>query len=272
MRAETHARVTGCDGQPPSDDEGPTPSQRRRARRIRGKLALAVFFLLAVLTADPASAGAATLTTDKPDYAPGEVVHISGSWFEPNTTYALPVKRPDGSVVVIDSITHTERPGWDVVTSDAAGNLAYDYQLNGIEGLYEARAYPTGWAGDWSQTPTASVTFTDGIIPASVSLVTWRTQPSGAWINGTLQANNSDYSEGETVPFRLELGTLSAANNPYTANICRDYQLASGVFGYTLLRHEPRRVSGRNDHLVLGGGRLACGHVPGRECHYHRRQ
>ena len=95
MRAETHARVTGCDGQPPSDDEGPTPSQRRRARRIRGKLALAVFFLLAVLTADPATAGAASLTTGKADYAPGEIVDIYGSWFDPNVQYAVPVKRPD---------------------------------------------------------------------------------------------------------------------------------------------------------------------------------
>src|SRR6185503_7712574 len=42
--------------------------------------------------------------------------------------------------------------------------------------------------------------------------------------------------EGETVPFRIELGTLQLTGNPYTVSICRDYQLANGVFGYTTLQ------------------------------------
>ena len=61
-------------------------------------------------------------------------------------------------------------------------------------------------------------------------------EPQRRLDSGDPNANNSDYAEGETVPFRLELGTLATSGNPYTAPVCRDYQLASGVFGYTILQ------------------------------------
>ncbi len=73
-----------------------------------------------------------TLETDKPDYAPGEVVHITGDGFEPNQTYAVPVKRPNGSIVKWNGTSF--EPGWDTATADGSGNLSYDYQLNGVEG------------------------------------------------------------------------------------------------------------------------------------------
>lgn len=42
-------------------------------------------------------------------------------------------------------------------------------------------------------------------LPSSVKLEQWETQPDGGWITGALQQNNSDYMEGEAVPFRLEI-------------------------------------------------------------------
>src|SRR5439155_1323522 len=109
--------------------------------------------LLAFLFASTAFAEGATLRTDKPDYAPGEVVHISGTGFAPGETYAMPVKRPDGSIVLVDPVTHIPTPGWGSATADASGNLSYYYQLDGIIGSYDARAYPAGWSGDWNQAP-----------------------------------------------------------------------------------------------------------------------
>jgi hypothetical protein len=219
------------------DPASETRTTRRKGRRGRARAFLVTSFLLLAASLAVPSIAAATpwLTTDKADYRPEETVHITGGWFDPNTAYAIPVMRPDGSIVQLDPITHTPIPGWAVVRSDGAGNLTYDYLLDGIEGLYTARAYPADWAGDWSEEPITSVTFTDAAIPNSSSMVTWKTQPPG-WIQGTLQANNSDYAEGETVPFRLDLGTLQTSGNPYTAKICRDYQLATGVFGYTTLQ------------------------------------
>ena len=230
---------------PLSTPSSPTPAGRRLRVWIAALVALLTIGCLTVFA--QAQGGAdATLTTDKADYHPGEVVHVSGTGFEPNTRYAMPVQRPNGSIVVIDPTTHTATPGWEYATADANGDLNYNYQLNGVEGTYEVRAYPENWSdpnnsdqwtGDWNNVaPLASATFTDAAIPNSSSMVTWRTQPSGAWINGTLNANNSDYKEGETIPFRIELGTLNTSGNPYTAKICRDYQQPDGTSGYTTLQ------------------------------------
>jgi hypothetical protein len=87
--------------------------------------------LTQALAAGPANAaGAPTLTTDKLDYAPEETVQVSGSGFDANQEYAIPVKRPDGSIVHGDGSFSS---GWDLTTSDAGGNLSYSYQLDGIQ-------------------------------------------------------------------------------------------------------------------------------------------
>ena len=79
-----------------------------------------------------------TLTTDQTDYAPEQTVNVSGTGFDPSADYAIPVMRPDGTMVHGDG---TFTPGWDLATSDGTGNLAYSYQLDGVQGIYEVRAY-----------------------------------------------------------------------------------------------------------------------------------
>jgi hypothetical protein len=230
---------------PLSTPSSPTPAGRRLRVWIAALVALLTIGCLTVFAQAQGGAGP-TLTTDKADYHPEQVVHVSGTGFEPNTRYAMPVQRPKGSIVVVDPTTHTATPGWEYATADANGDLNYNYQLDGVEGTYEVRAYPESWSdpnspdqwtSDWNNgAPLASTTFTDAAIPNSASMVTWKTQPSGDWINGTLNANNSDYKEGETIPFRIELGTLDPSGNPYTAKICRDYQQPDGTSGYTTLQ------------------------------------
>jgi len=69
------------------------------------------------------------------------------------------------------------------------------------------------------------VTFSSSTaLPSSVKLEQWETKPSGNWITGSLGSSNSDYKEGEIVPFRLDMGKLSTSSNPYKFSICRDYQ------------------------------------------------
>src|SRR5204863_4145447 len=118
--------------------------------------------ILGVLAVPAAASAAPTLTTDKADYAPSQVVHVTGTGFEPGVSYALPIKRPDGSIVLIDPITHTPLspfPEWGFATADADGNFTYDYQLDGVLGEYELRAYPDSWSGNWDETPVAAMTF-----------------------------------------------------------------------------------------------------------------
>jgi len=59
-------------------------------------------------------------------------------------------------------------------------------------------------------------------LPSSVKLEQWKTKPAGNWITGALQNNNSDYIEGETVPFRLEIPSKINAGS-YRFSVCRNY-------------------------------------------------
>lgn len=62
----------------------------------------------------------------------------------------------------------------------------------------------------------------EGELPSSVKFEQWETQPQGAWITGALQANNSDYYEGEVVPFRLVIPERIEPGT-YVFSICRNY-------------------------------------------------
>src|SRR3990172_3153349 len=192
----------------------------RRGYQWKAVFPLALALLIAVgsaLSDSQAVAQTPTLTTDEADYAPGEVVLITGEGFAPTTAYAIPVMRPDGSIVVIDPDTHDITPGWDAVLADANGGFTYNYQLDGIEGLYEARAYPANWAGDWSETPLASVTFTDAPPDANLDQCANGgvgdppvpcTQANGAWQNGSLNEQKAHYLEGDSLPYRAVLSNL----------------------------------------------------------------
>ena len=99
------------------------------------------------------------ITTDKDDYLSNEIVTITGGGFAPDTDYAVPVIRPDGTIVKGDG---TLTPGWDTRRSNATGAFTYLYQLDGIPGTYEARVYASPWDGNRSATPLARTTFSDG--------------------------------------------------------------------------------------------------------------
>src|SRR2546426_10887625 len=70
----------------------------------------------------------------------------------------------------------------------------------------------------------AQATFTDAALPSNVKLQQWETLPTGNWTTGSLGSSNSDYAEGEVVPFRLDEGGLATSGNPYTFSVCRDFQ------------------------------------------------
>ena len=104
--------------------------------------------------------GNETVSTDKADYAPGEVVLITGTGYAAACDVVVQVTRPDGSIVLGDG---SFAPGSDTVTTGSDGSLAYNYQLNGIEGLYLVDVL-----GE-ADVVLASVTFTDAL-PLNVVL------------------------------------------------------------------------------------------------------
>ena len=146
---------------------------------------------------------APTLTTDKDDYFASEIVTVTGGGFAANTLYDIPIIRPNGTIVKGDG---SYLPGWDTVQSDESGAFTYLYQLDGIDGTYEVRVYPSPWSGDLGEAPVATVTFTD----ANISFSQCRNDPdndneieSCQWTTGAVQSNNSCYREGDSVPQRL---------------------------------------------------------------------
>ncbi len=99
--------------------------------------------------------GAETVVTDQADYAPEETVHITGGSYAASCEVTVRVTRPDGSIVVGNG---SFAPGSDVVTTSPAGDLTYDYILNGIAGTYLIEV--VGAAGQ----VLATTSFTDGTI------------------------------------------------------------------------------------------------------------
>ncbi|MDD5415869.1 MAG: hypothetical protein PHE48_02575 [Candidatus Daviesbacteria bacterium] len=210
----------------PSDAPTPSPSPTiTPVPNIQGHLAATIVESSALnslnLDLNPANTNtSASLTTDKPDYAPTEMVIISGTDFLPNTTYTLRIASSDPPPVDFQA---------EVTTNDK-GTFIYSYQLDGNyrpNYLVEAK--------DSSGNIVATVTFTDSPAPSNTKLYQWETIPSGNWITGALNSSNSNYLEGETVPFELDLGKISTSGNPYTFSICRDYQSGSH-FGYISLQ------------------------------------
>ena len=60
-----------------------------KRRNISKDILLSVLFCALIAALTCSSVYAATVTTDKPDYAPGEIVIITGSGWEPGETVTL---------------------------------------------------------------------------------------------------------------------------------------------------------------------------------------
>ena len=183
---------------------------RIRISAQRLGLTLAVLALLAVgivvlssRMLPRAALAAPTVTTDKLDYFDNETVTISGSGFAASTNYDVPVIRPDGTIVKGDG---SFAAGWDTVLTNGSGAFTYLYKLNGTQGTYEVRVYPSPWGGDRAEAPLASTTFTD----ADIDFTQCRNDSDNndvtdncEWSTGAINQNNSYYIEGNAVPQRL---------------------------------------------------------------------
>ncbi|MFW9981376.1 MAG: SdrD B-like domain-containing protein, partial [Candidatus Thorarchaeota archaeon] len=136
------------------------------------------------------TAAEAVIWTDRSDYLPGEIVPIYGSGFLPDSTIEVNVTRPDSS---IDS---------DTAMSDETGYFVYDYDLDGIYGLYNVSA-------------------TDGVVTAETSffdgaeVLLGYSLPSGKWKESNL-APQKDYVECDWVPYQLLITSDSPAWNDIT--------------------------------------------------------
>ncbi len=190
-----------------------------------------------------------TVTTDKPDYTPGETVIITGKGFAPSTSYDVPVTRPNGSVVVGDG---SFQPGWDSVITDGGGAFTYNYKLNGIGGTYRVDVYPDSFAGDFSQTPIARTTFTDNFGQVDFKQCANENPTLGEcdWIPGIIQANNSKYHEGMSVPQRTLFSAIGATSgNVHMLNFSHQ-ATKGGIHAYDWLTSYDQAVAAAADNGI----------------------
>ena len=143
------------------------------------------------------AASEAVIWTDKADYTPGEIVTISGSGFNPDSTIDVSIVRPDAAVDTGST------------TSNAAGEFVYYYDLDGIEGTYTVTAT--------DGVNTASTTFTDCAI--QVKLWGYTLLPSEGWTHGDVKG----YYECQWVPYRIEFTSSKAESYEMTVIVHHDY-------------------------------------------------
>ncbi|HET9476318.1 MAG TPA: hypothetical protein VFP63_02390, partial [Dehalococcoidia bacterium] len=201
-------------------------------RLMPALLGVLVALLAAVLFYPDSGQAAPILATDKADYYAAETVTVTGTGFAPNTTYDIPIIRPDGSLVKGDG---TLTPGWDSITSDASGDFTYLYKLDGIFGSYEVRAYQSSWSGNLSEGPITTVTFTDADIHFSQCSNDDNNDDvlqACKWVEGGLNQNNSVYTEGQSIPQRL-FHKLTAAG-AYQFEFDYDFS-KSNIYAYDYL-------------------------------------
>ena len=133
-----------------------------------------------------------TLSTDKEEYHPEEVATIFGKFF--NAFQDIVLKIFAGSIEEGTYIEDTR-----TVTTDENGSFSTEFTLGGL-----AHAFYNVIASSLNGDILAEMTFID---PPSVDFKQCAnknpTLGSCDWINGILQANNSQYFEGMSVPQRL---------------------------------------------------------------------
>ncbi len=160
-------------------------------------------------------ATAATVTTDKPDYHPGDVVVITGTGWAPGELVDITIT--EDKCTCVHHWTVIAEP--DGTIYDNSFNITLDHL--GVTFTLTATGPLSG---------TATATFTDG--PPKIDLDQARNGPGTAPVspvdfqNGNLGGSQSHYIEGQSVPYRAVMEDMPT-NVPITVVIGFDIKHSS---------------------------------------------
>ena len=180
---------------------------------------------MATALAGPARAsvvGSASIASDLADYAPGSTVVLAGAGWQDSEAVHVVVNDDAGQTW---SLSSNPDP-----TADGHGAFTYSFQLpNYFVANYGVTA--TGLTSG-----TATTTFTDAVLAnldqcQNISL-SFLADPCGAtpanahpkWDNGNINASNSQYREGDGLPYRTAITGLT--NGTWTITL--DYDFSKG--------------------------------------------
>ena len=160
----------------------------------------------------------ATISTDKADYAPGEIVQISGGGFLPGETVQLQVVHIEKTTTSVTSLAdHQGHDPW-FVGADASGNVSSSWLVQ--EDSLNQTLLLT--ADGLSSGLHAEAIFTDA--PAKITLeqchnfdgalvdCTDAAGPTNYWGSGNAQQNNARLAEGDNQNFRAIMSGIAAGN------------------------------------------------------------
>lgn len=153
-------------------------------------------------TGDPAAADrSVVLQTDKMNYAPGEVIIITGSGWDPGETVTLQLR---GAAAAHENRTVT-------AIADASGNI-FDNQF--MQDAHDRGVMLQLTATGRSSGLTTQAAFGN----PSANLDQWA-NVDNAWVNGNLGASKAHYFEGDSIPYRLRFDSLSTGATLHTVTI-----------------------------------------------------
>ena len=198
------------------------------------------FVIASVSYVMPSIAIGATVWTDKLDYAPSDVVYVSGSGFIPGLAIQIKITRPDG---IVDTCPYDGSGGGGTCgilpVADSFGSFSnYVYDIDGIYGLYVLEAS--------DGTNTAHVEFTDasafaisiiyppdlGSVPSPVRVYgTWNVtnNPPGLLKHYNVQIDWGDGNVDDEVNINRIDNGLSGSNQIYSGTF--DTQPIAGCTG-----------------------------------------
>ena len=182
---------------------------RKMSLRRTISAALPLFLIVASFVTPLAAAQAAdsptgaTIASDKADYAPGELVTLTGTGWAGDTTVNIEVN---------DTLGKSWQHIVDVPVVD--GNITDSFNL------------PDRFVSDYDVTAkglvngNATTTFTDTV---STDYQHWLNDDAN-WSNGAIQQSNSSYKEGEVVPHVYDIKGGLSPSTSYSFRIFFDYK------------------------------------------------
>ncbi len=178
-----------------------------------GKWARPFILMLVGVFSLTTALGQATVTTDKDDYTPGQIVTVTGSGWLPGETVSL----------LFEEDPATCAPFTTSSVADASGNFTNTDKLIelhdlGVKFFLTATGQTSGMV--------AEAVFTDAPPAANLDQVRNGAAASpvdpGNWVNGNLGAQQSHYAEGMSVAYRAILTDMPPAT---VVNLTLEYDV-----------------------------------------------
>jgi hypothetical protein len=173
----------------------------------------------------------------------GDIVYFQVSGLDLNKFYKIEIDEPDTSSDHWLDQYRNNRTEFN----DSYGPFVKNDNL----GVWNIRLWESNDSRGNARVEVKNIQFNlvDSPLPNSIKLEQWETQPSGGWVTGNLGSSNSDYKEGETIPFRVDAGKLDILGNPYTFSVCRDFE-NSTKRGYINLMPQPMKRQVQEDQYL----------------------